>query len=672
MIFPTRATEWFVHAGHRWVLSATLVLASLAVAVSASENSIASASMQGFTTSARVSPAQPGATTHITAAVTNSDATSASALVDIEVYGPDSGRHFQQFFDNQSFGPRETRQFPVDWAVPSSAPAGTYHVVVAVFIPGWGTLQPWTTWLQSATPLSVGNSDAPATATTPTPTPTHVATSTPTAPPSASSPSPTPTSIPSEQTGFVTHQSPQFALNGAPFRFVGVNMYNAANDASIGFNCYRGQMSNPETELDDWFRRASQEAGASVIRVWAFQGYTAGGTNWTAFDRLFRLANRWGLKVLPVFDNEWADCTQGGVKGSDWYAGGYKVAHGSPLSYRDYVGRMVERYRDEPAVFGWSLMNEAESSSPDALYDFTRDMSTYIKSIDSNHMVTLGVQGRHQPGQRGADYTRLHSLATIDFAEYHDYGAQLVALPGQDPTSGWGGRAVSFDNSYGNYFGYEEGALPARQWRELRGIIQPGATRLGVDFYPDPANVGSVYIDSIQIGSRLIDFEDGGLDGAMFDGPVTLENSSAVAYSGSRSLRATFSAARENNVFVPLQPGDIGQPFTIRVYVDGPATGAETDSLVGRMRQMQAIGKPVVVAESGMTVGVSLGGIPAESSFDARAQDFDAKLTAFFANGGAGYLIWNWEPTARTPMDHAFTSGDPLNRVLLRIASQLK
>jgi hypothetical protein len=493
-----------------------------------------------------------------------------------------------------------------------------------------------------------------------------------TALPSASSASPTPTSIPSQQAGFVTHQSTQFALNGSPFRFVGVNMYNAANDPSIGFNCYRGQMSDPETELNDWFRRASQEAGASVVRVWAFQGYSAGGTNWTAFDRLFRLANRWGLKVLPVFENQWADCTPDGVKGNDWYAGGYKVAHANSLSYRDYVGRMVGRYRDEPAVFGWSLMNEAESSSPDSLFDFARDMSTYVKSIDSNHMVTLGVQGRHQPGQRGADYTRLHSLATIDFAEYHDYAAQLVALPGQDPTSGWGGRAVSFDNSYGNYSGYEEGPLPARQWRELRGIIQPGATRLGVDFYPDPANVGSVHIDSIQIGPRLIDFEDGGLDGALFDGPVTLANSSAVAYSGTRSLRATFSVASEDNVFVPLQSGDIGQPFTIRVYVDGPATSAETDSLVGRMRQMQAIGKPVLVGESGMTEGVSLGGIPAEPSFDARAHDFDAKLTAFFANGGTGYLIWNWEPTARTPMDHAFTSGDPLNSVLLRIASQLK
>jgi hypothetical protein len=52
---------------------------------------------------------------------------------------------------------------------------------------------------------------------------------------------------------------------------------------------------------------------------------------------------------------------------------------------------------------------------------------------------------------------------------------------------------------------------------------------------------------------------------------------------------------------------------------------------------------------------------------ESRAQKFDAKIGAFFKEGGGGYLVWAWHPF--DDCDYNFTSGDPLNAVLRKYAA---
>ncbi len=152
-------------------------------------------------------------------------------------------------------------------------------------------------------------------------------------------------------------------LGGAPFRFVGVNAFFLANDPAV-YQCGSTHVQDPEREVDDWFGHISGDFGGKVVRFWAFQTWTDGGTDWQSFDRIMRLANTHGLKVLPVLENEWAACTRGGDKDDTWFAGGYRSPYGGyRLSYKEYVQRVVERYRDEPAIFGWMLMNEPRSAT---------------------------------------------------------------------------------------------------------------------------------------------------------------------------------------------------------------------------------------------------------------------------------------------------------------------
>lgn len=334
----------------------------------------------------------------------------------------------------------------------------------------------------------------------------------------------------SSSSGFVGRDGTSFVLDGKPFRFIGTNMYDAAGDPDI-YEC-GPQMKNPDEELDDWFERFKRDSGSRVIRFWAYQSYTKGGTDWHSFDRVMYLANKHDLKVIPVLENQWQDCTEGGYKQDAWYAGGYLERYGAyTLSYKEYVNRVIERYKNEPAIAAWMLMNEAESkttdgsANPEALYTFTRDMSNLIKSIDQNHLVTLGTTGGGQPGISGENYEKLHSLSSIDFVDFHDYGADDMALPGR--------------------------------------------------------------------------------------------------------------TGETNNA----------------------------DTLSAAMDIAKKLNKPILVGEAGMTACGSYEDSQPET-VQSRAQKFDAKINAFFKNGGAGYLLWVWDPSS--DCSYNFTTDDPLNTVLAR------
>jgi endo-1,4-beta-mannosidase len=135
-------------------------------------------------------------------------------------------------------------------------------------------------------------------------------------------------------------------------------------------------------------------------------------------------------------------------KGDAWYSADYRsvVAPGSTKPYRDWVAEIVARYRNEPTILAWQLMNEAEirhdidssctANGATLLRAWAADVSGLVKSIDANHLVSLGTLGGGQCGTQGSDYQLVHNLATIDLCEYHDY------LPDAMPGDQWNGLAV--------------------------------------------------------------------------------------------------------------------------------------------------------------------------------------------------------------------------------------
>lgn len=249
----------------------------------------------------------------------------------------------------------------------------------------------------------------------PTPTPTAQPTASPTSTPSPSS------APPQSPTGFVQRDGTQLTLNGQPYRFEGMNVYNvASNGGCVPY-------LNPDTALQEI------GPGQNVFRFWAFQQFVVsnGQFNWAPFDQVLAAAAAHGERVIMDLTDEWDYC-DGGVKTMAWYQSGYKdtVYPGDIVPYRQYVADVVARYKDNPTVMMWELVNEAQAggtgSCPaepgpfDALMSFGEDMGSLVKSIDPNHLLSFGIQD-DSCGDWAGDYKALNAIPTIDVCTFHDY-----------------------------------------------------------------------------------------------------------------------------------------------------------------------------------------------------------------------------------------------------------
>jgi len=241
---------------------------------------------------------------------------------------------------------------------------------------------------------------------------------------------------------FVIADGPRLVLDGRPFVFVGVNVWGAASDHAV-FDC--GGTGEPGSDrkayLDQMFADL-ERLGVNAVRFFAFQSYAGGGSDLSPIRRVIETAAKHHILVIPVLGNHYADCDyypsyavdSGFTKDTAWYASGYRRPYsGYPMSYRDYVASVVREFKDDPTILMWQLVNEAQTSTLSGgpqLRAFATDVAGLVKSIDPNHLVSIGTQGTGQPGTAGPDYRALHEIPSIDVVEAHDYGEQAEAMPG--------------------------------------------------------------------------------------------------------------------------------------------------------------------------------------------------------------------------------------------------
>ncbi len=97
--------------------------------------------------------------------------------------------------------------------------------------------------------------------------------------------------------------------------------------------------------------------------------------------------------------------------------------------YQRQLERIVSRtntingthYHDDPAIFAWQLANEPRPMRSEAVPDFVKwvaDMSSLIKELDPNHMVSTGCEGA-LPIEGMTVYESVHRLPTVDYATIH-------------------------------------------------------------------------------------------------------------------------------------------------------------------------------------------------------------------------------------------------------------
>jgi mannan endo-1,4-beta-mannosidase len=259
--------------------------------------------------------------------------------------------------------------------------------------------------------------------------------------------------------GFVTTKGARFFLQGRPFRFVGANVSVMFKDED------RARM--PET-----LREAARD-GVKVVRIWAYgEGgesdvgpvggdrsdwprshpfrFKPGEWNEDAFvhlDKVIAEAARNDLRVQLCLVNWWRDT--GGVTQYLRWAGVMDAADDrQPFGinveramlfytnetarklYREHIEKIVTRrntvtgtlYRDDPAIMGYELMNEAQAPTNrwHERRAWVAEMSAFIKRLDPNHLVTPGTWGYRNSWERRA-WLEEHALTTVDYCDVHNY-----------------------------------------------------------------------------------------------------------------------------------------------------------------------------------------------------------------------------------------------------------
>jgi mannan endo-1,4-beta-mannosidase len=242
---------------------------------------------------------------------------------------------------------------------------------------------------------------------------------------------------PSSGTGYVKASGTSLSLNGAPFTFTGLNIYDVGSNGG----CV------PATDLSSDINEIGP--GLTVIRTWFFQSWvttSSGQRDWSAFDNVLAEAAAHGVKVIPTLANEWNYC-DGPQKYLGWWQTGYQttIEPGESTPYLQYVHDIVSRYANNPTIAAWDLVNEGsadnadgtctESTAQQALRAFTDTVGGLVHSLDPNHLVLMGsISG--QCGTNEGDYQTVYASPGTDICDYHDYGYATSPMGNTDPYNG--------------------------------------------------------------------------------------------------------------------------------------------------------------------------------------------------------------------------------------------
>jgi hypothetical protein len=243
---------------------------------------------------------------------------------------------------------------------------------------------------------------------------------------------------------FVSRQGAALVLGDQPFRFVGMNYYYANARDNMPNGGHGARYDDDVMDRDLSALDAHLDGRAKVLRIWFFQQQATidHRRDWTAFDHTLAVAARHGYRVIAVLADQYA-YTEGPYKDLTFYQGGYRTAvwATSTTTYLDYVEEVVSRYRDDPTVMAWQLVNEgkadrdasgacpSEQDAYVALYGFTSALTSRIRQIDPNHLISHGLL-YNNCGTRAntSHYAQLSNLPSNDLYELHDYAGPAATM----------------------------------------------------------------------------------------------------------------------------------------------------------------------------------------------------------------------------------------------------
>ena len=279
------------------------------------------------------------------------------------------------------------------------------------------------------------------------------------------------------ENSFVTRNGLQLMRDGQPYRIVGANMWYAA---WLGADAEYGDRARLIRELD-----RLQAIGVNNLRIMAAAeegplnnsikpGFTtASSSNPALFEGLdFAMAEigKRGMTAVLALSNFWE--WSGGLQTLLYRATGEYMDMGDPAHpwpafadataavyanekavelYRAHVSAVVGRtnsitgvaYADDPAVMSWQHANEPRPGGSDEAIARNREAylrwiattAELIRSIDSNHLVSLGQEGTQ--ATNGSEELVKAAHENVDYVTAHIWPLNWSWVAGDDLEGTW-------------------------------------------------------------------------------------------------------------------------------------------------------------------------------------------------------------------------------------------
>lgn len=270
-------------------------------------------------------------------------------------------------------------------------------------------------------------------------------------------------------TGFVSRCGIHFCLNGKTFYYAGTNNYDIFTFGDGSSKNTADDIENKfmdKAAIDTFFANAQSDQ-IKVVRTWMFDheawhGFeTAKGVyneaEFAEFDYIVQSARTHGIMLTPSLENYWE--AWGGIdtrlqweglatgQANRWKFFSQQQCPGCFTQYKNYVNHVLNHvnhysnvaYKDDPTIFSWELINEPryEHATPDesttgtTLRAWVDTMGAYVKSIDPNHMVSLGMEGVQASYGYGTDsgnpFVYIYQSPALDFTSGHPYPTESWA-----------------------------------------------------------------------------------------------------------------------------------------------------------------------------------------------------------------------------------------------------
>ena len=262
-----------------------------------------------------------------------------------------------------------------------------------------------------------------------------------------------------ETPDFVRIENGEFMIGDSVYRFVGTNFWYGAILGSEGRG---GNRERLKAELDllqktgiDNLRilvggDGEENVPSHIMPVLQTSPGVYNDTLLDGLDYVMAELEKRGMKAVLFLNNAW-EWSGGYGTYLDWAGDGKtpNPAIDGYQAYMDHVSRFVSNdsakklaanhvrnmvsrtnrytgkpYTESPAIMSWQIANEPRAFASDSITkanfaEWISSQATLIKSIDSNHMVSTGSEGKHGCEQDIELWNKIHTDPNIDYGIVH-------------------------------------------------------------------------------------------------------------------------------------------------------------------------------------------------------------------------------------------------------------